>query len=368
MPRPISATIHLDALGNNLAIIRNKVGNSKIWAVVKANAYGHGLHCIWRYLDQADGFALLDFHEAILLREQGWQGSILLLEGFFKPEDLPIIDEYQLTTVVHSHWQLEAIEAANLSKPIDIYLKLNSGMNRLGFPVDQYSAVLSLARGIRQIGQITLMSHFANADNKEIGVTEQLNVINSVSQGLDISQCLANSAASLWYPQTHRDWVRPGIVLYGASPSGKWKDIADIGLKAVMSLQSEIIAIQNLKAGDKIGYGSKYTASGPMRVGTVACGYADGYPRRAMTGTPIMVDGVRTQVLGTVSMDMLSVDLTPCPQAQIGAPVELWGQNLPVDDVAESSGTIGYELLCALADRVPVSIMSLNTRMPLNTR
>ncbi|TNH45138.1 catabolic alanine racemase DadX [Photorhabdus luminescens] len=356
MPRPISATIHLDALENNLAIIRNKVGNSKIWAVVKANAYGHGLSCVWQYLDQADGFALLDFNEAILLREQGWQGPILLLEGFFKPEDLSIIDEYRLITVVHSHWQLKAIEMANLSKPIDIYLKLNSGMNRLGFPADQYRTVLSSAKRIRQIGQITLMSHFANADNKEIGVTEQLNVINSVSQGLDISQSLANSAASLWYPQTHRDWVRPGIVLYGASPSGKWQDIADIGLKAVMSLQSEIIAIQNLKAGDKIGYGSQYTAPGPMRVGTVACGYADGYPRRAMTGTPIIVDGVKTQVLGTVSMDMLSVDLTPCPQAQIGSPVELWGQNLPVDDVAGIPGTIGYELLCALADRVPVSI------------
>ncbi|TDB63051.1 catabolic alanine racemase DadX [Photorhabdus khanii] len=356
MPRPISAMIHLDALKNNLAIIRNKVGNSKIWSVVKANAYGHGLRCLWRHLDQTDGFALLEFNEAILLREQGWQKPILLLEGFFKPEDLPIIDQYQLTTVVHSHWQLKAIEMANLSRPIDIYLKLNSGMNRLGFPADQYREVLSLARGIRQIGQITLMSHFANADNKEIGVTEQLNVINSVSQGLNIAQCLANSAASLWYPQTHRDWVRPGIVLYGASPSGKWKDIADIGLKAVMSLQSEIIAIQHLKAGEKIGYGGKYTASGPIRVGTVACGYADGYPRKAMTGTPVIVDGVRTQVLGAVSMDMLSVDLTPCPQAQIGSPVELWGQNLPVDDVAEIPGTIGYELLCALADRVPVSI------------
>ncbi|CAQ84063.1 MULTISPECIES: catabolic alanine racemase DadX [Photorhabdus] len=355
MPRPISATIHLDALENNLAVIRNKVGNSKIWAVVKANAYGHGLRCIWPHLDQADGFALLDFNEAILLREQGWQRPILLLEGFFQPEDLRIIDEYQLTTVVHSHWQLKAIEAANFSHPINIYLKLNSGMNRLGFPADQYREVLSLAKNIRQIGQITLMSHFANAD-KKIGVTEQLNVIDSVSQGLNISQCLANSGACLWYPQTHRDWVRTGIALYGASPSGKWEDIADVGLKAVMSLKSEIIAVQNLKAGDKIGYGSKYTAPGPMRVGTVACGYADGYPRCAMTGTPVIVNGVRTQMLGAISMDMMTVDLTPCPQAQIGSPVELWGQNLPVDDVAGVPGTIGYELLCALAERVPVSV------------
>ncbi|SFU73221.1 catabolic alanine racemase DadX [Xenorhabdus koppenhoeferi] len=354
MPRPILATIHLNALRHNLAVIRQKTDKSKVWSVVKANAYGHGLDRVWQSLMQTDGFALLDMNEAIYLREQGWQGPILLLEGFFKSSDVQIINQYCLTTAVHSHWQLEAIEKAKLDRPIDIYLKLNSGMNRLGFTPEEYPQVVSMAKGITNINSVTLMTHFPNSDN-EIGVEEQLAVIERL-QMTSLSHCLANSGAVLWHPETHGDWIRPGIILYGASPSGKWRDIANVGLKAAMTLQSEIIAVHELPSGNKIGYGSRYTTQQTMRVGTVACGYADGYPRHAPTGTPVMVDGVRTRLLGAISMDMLTVDLTPCPQADIGSIVELWGENLPVDEVAESSGTIGYELLCALARRVPVIV------------
>ncbi|OTA20033.1 hypothetical protein Xbed_01748 [Xenorhabdus beddingii] len=354
MPRPILATIHLDAFHHNLAIIRQKAGNSKVWSVVKANAYGHGLDRIWQSLMQTDGFALLDMNEAIYLREQGWQGPILLLEGFFKPADLQIIDEHRLTTAVHSHWQLEAIEKTRLDNPIDVYLKLNSGMNRLGFTPEEFPQLVSTVRGIKNVNSVTLMTHFANSDH-EVGVDGQFAAVERLQMN-SLPHCLANSGAVLWYPETHGDWVRPGIILYGASPSGKWRDIEEVGLKPAMTLQSEIIAVHDLPKGEKIGYGSRYTTQQPMRVGTVACGYADGYPRHAPTGTPVVVDGVRTRLLGAISMDMLSVDLTPCPQANIGSTVELWGQKLPVDEVAESAGTIGYELLCALAKRVPVVV------------
>ncbi len=355
MPRPILATIHLDAFRHNLSIIRQRVNNSKIWSVIKANAYGHGLSRIWQSLMQTDGFALLDMNEAIELREQGWQGPILLLEGFFKPADLQIINQYRLTTAVHSHWQIDEIEKAKLDNAIDIYLKLNSGMNRLGFTPEEYPQIILSVRRIKNINSVTLMTHFANADN-DVGVDGQFAVVERLQMN-SLPHCLANSGAILWHPKTHGDWVRPGIILYGASPSGRWCDIANIGLKPAMTLQSEIIAVHELPEGEKIGYGGCYTTPKPMRVGTVACGYADGYPRHAPTGTPVMVDGIRTQLLGAISMDMMTVDLTLCPQAHIGSVVELWGENLPVDEVAESAGTIGYELLCALAKRVPVTVV-----------
>ncbi|CNI87188.1 catabolic alanine racemase DadX [Yersinia mollaretii] len=355
MPRPIAATLHLSALRHNLSLIRRHAGSAKVWSVVKANAYGHGLARIWQGLDATDGFALLDLNEAILLREQGWQGPILLLEGFFQPQDLALLDHYRLTTTVHSDWQLEAINAARLSAPLNIYLKLNSGMNRLGFPVGQAEAVWQWANSLSNVGEVTLMSHFANADN-HIGASEQFLRIQQASGHIPAARSFANSAAILRNPETHYDWVRPGIILYGASPSGDIADIAGIGLRPVMQLQSEIIAIQALSAGHQVGYGSRYSASGSQRIGVVACGYADGYPRLAPSGTPIRVDGILTQTVGAISMDMLTVDLTPCPQARVGSQVEIWGETLPIDNVAAAAGTVGYELMCALAARVPVSV------------
>ncbi|WP_272521637.1 alanine racemase [Providencia sp. PROV202] len=352
MPRPIRAVIHQHNLEHNLAVIRQKIGQAKVWSVMKADGYGHGIKRIWRGLKDSDGFAVLDLHEAILLRNEGWKGPILLLEGFFQADDLVVIDQYQLTTSVHSRWQLAAIEQALLNKPISVYIKLNSGMNRLGFSVDEYADIVSQLSQMENVADVTLMSHFANSDMVE-GTQAPLAKIQQFTQ-LSLPTCIANSGAVLWHKNTHYDWVRAGIVLYGASPSGKWGDIAEYGLKAAMTLQSEIIAVHDIEAGQSIGYGSKFTSEKPMRIATVACGYADGYPRHAPTGTPVWCQGQRCALLGAVSMDMLTIDISDCPEAAIGSQVELWGENLPVDDVAQSAGTIGYELLCALARRVPI--------------
>ncbi|BBV66404.1 TPA: catabolic alanine racemase DadX [Kluyvera ascorbata] len=353
MSRPVLATIDLQALKQNLGIVRRAAGGARVWSVVKANAYGHGLDRIWNALRETDGFAMLNLEEAILLRERGWKGPILLLEGFFHADELELFDKYRLTTSVHSNWQIKALQNARLHAPIDIYLKVNSGMNRLGFAPERIHTVWQQLRGISNVGAMTLMSHFAQSELID-GVAEQMQRIEQAAEGLECPRSLANSAATLWHPETHFDWVRPGIVLYGASPSGQWQDIANTGLKPVMSLSSQIIGIQNLKPGDAVGYGSRYRAKEEQRIGIVACGYADGYPRIAANGTPVLVDGIRTGTVGAISMDMLAVDLTPCPQAGIGTAVELWGQEIKIDEVAASAGTVGYELMCALAPRVPV--------------
>lgn len=354
MARPIVARLDLQALRQNLQVVRAAAPHSRVWSVVKANAYGHGLDRVWSSLSTTDGFAMLNIEEAILLRERGWKGPILMLEGFFHADELALFDQYRLTTSLHSNWQVKVLANAKLNAPIDVYLKINSGMNRLGFAPDRVQTVWQQLRGLKNVGQLTLMAHFADAEQPE-GIAGPMARIEQAAEGLDCPRSLANSAATLWHQEAHYDWVRPGIVLYGASPSGEWRDVATSGLKPVMRLNSEIIGIQNLKAGDTVGYGSLYKASGEQRIGIVACGYADGYPRQAPTGTPVMVEGVRTQTVGRVSMDMLAVDLTPCPQAGIGSSVELWGDNIKIDDVAAPSGTVGYELMCALAPRVPVT-------------
>ncbi|HKT92703.1 MAG TPA: alanine racemase [Paraburkholderia sp.] len=353
MPRPLSATIHTAALANNLAVVRKYAPKSKIWAVVKANAYGHGLARAFPGLRATDGFGLLDLEEAVKLRELGWAGPILLLEGFFRPTDIDVIDRYSLTTVVHSDEQMRMLEMARLSKPVNVQLKMNSGMNRLGYTPEKYRAAWERARACAGIGQITLMTHFADADTPR-GVSEQMATFERGAQGIAGARSLANSAATLWHPSTHFDWVRPGIILYGASPSGFSSALEGVGLQPAMTLASELIATQHVVEGQTVGYGSIFTARKPMRIGVVACGYADGYPRVAPEGTPVIVDGVLTHVVGRVSMDMLTVDLTPVHSAGVGARVELWGNNLPIDDVAKACGTIGYELMCAVAPRVPV--------------
>jgi len=355
MSRPIVATIHSAALRQNLAIVRQAAPHSRVWSVVKANGYGHGIDRIWQHLADTDGFALLNLEEAILLRERGWKKPILLLEGFFHRDELELLDRYRLTTSVHSNWQIKAIAEAQLSAPLDIYVKVNTGMNRLGFLPEQVHNVWRKLRALDNVGEMTLMTHFAEAEREE-GIVEPMKQVERAAEGLNCPRSLSNSAATLWHPEAHFDWVRPGIVLYGASPSGQWQDIAGTGLKPAMTLTSDIICVPPLKAGAGDGYGYRYHAQAEQRIGVVACGYADGYPRHAPTGTPVMVDGVRTHTLGAVSMDMLMVDLTPCPQAGIGAKVELWGDQIKIDEVASSAGTVGYELMCALAPRVPVDV------------
>ncbi|WP_058912932.1 catabolic alanine racemase DadX [Entomohabitans teleogrylli] len=351
MGRPLVASIGSAALKNNLQVARRAAPGARIWSVIKANAYGHRIDHVWPALRESDGFAMLNTEEAIGLREQGWKGPILMLEGFFHADELPVFDRYRLTCVLHSNWQVKALADARLGAPLDIYLKINSGMNRLGLAPERVNNVWQQLRGLRNVGEITLMSHFACAEKLD-GANEALARFELAVEGIVAPRSLANSAAVLWQPQTHYDWVRPGILLYGASPSGQWRDVATSGLRPVMTLSSEIIAVQTLRAGDAVGYGARYRARAGQRIGIVAAGYADGYPRVAPDGTPVRVDGVMTGTVGMVSMDMLAVDLTPCPQAGIGSHVELWGEHVRVDDVAAACGTIGYELLSAVAPRV----------------
>ena len=352
MTRPIRARIDLAALKHNLAVARAHAPRSRVLAVIKAEAYGHGLLRTARALSGADGFALLDLADGLRLRQAGLRQPIVLLEGFFSGDEIPAITAHRFTPVVHHRAQVQMLAAAQLSRKLDVLLKLNTGMNRLGFHPTEFCAALEALKNIPAVNSITLMTHFASADEAE-GVAAQLDCFNRAAGDAALPRCLANSAAILRYPETHADFVRPGIMLYGASPF-PGQTAESLGLKPVMTLESEIISIQELQPGDRVGYGGIFTADKPMRVGTVACGYADGYPRHCGTGMPILVNGRRTRILGRVSMDMLCADLTAIPDAGVGTPVTLWGRGLPVDEVAAAAGTIGYELLCALALRVAV--------------
>jgi alanine racemase len=363
--RPILATIHTDAFRHNLGRIRELAPQSKIWSVIKAKAYGHSLEAAFKGLESTDGFALLDIADAQWLRDHGWIGRILLLEGIFRLEELDLAIRLNCDLVVHSEQQVSWLETLknHSGHPVNIFLKLNSGMNRLGFKPDQYRTAF---HRLHSAGfHMHHMTHFANADQVDglPSVGEQMECFEKTIEGIQAPSSLANSAAILWHRNALGDWVRPGIMLYGVSPTGIHADIVRSELQAVMHLRSEIIDIQELKKGDHVGYGGCYEAPEDMRIGVVACGYADGYPRHAVDGTPVWVDaadakgeGVICPIVGRVSMDMLTVDLREAPNAKIGATVELWGNEVPVDDVAQMSGTIGYELICALAQRVPVAI------------
>lgn len=349
--RPIKARIDLAALHDNLQVAQKLAPQSKVMAVLKANAYGHGLLRAANAMKKAAGFAVLNIEDAMALREAGFDQTILLLEGFFDREELRLVQEYHLATVVHQHEQLRLLLQAAPGK-LDVHLKINSGMNRLGFRPEDFPSAMSALRQAR-LSSLTLMTHFATAD-EPAGVREQLTLFREITAGLSHPRSLSNSAALIRYPQTHAEWVRPGIMLYGATPFAD-RSASDFGVKAAMTLSSEIIAIQNLVSGEMVGYGGGFRADHSMRVGVIACGYADGYPRLAPTGTPVLVEGERVTTVGRVSMDMICVDLGNVPQARIGSPVELWGAGLPVDEVARSAGTVGYELLCAVAPRVPMT-------------
>ncbi len=355
--RPICATIHLGALRHNLGIAKTIAGRSRVWAVVKANGYGHGLVRAARALDAADGFALVEVEAAVALRDRDCAKPLLMIEGFFSPEELAEYAARDLVAVIHNFEQIRMLELSGLtSASIAVYLKVNTGMNRLGFSGSAAAQALERLRACRCVSAITLMTHFADADG-ESGVAEQLRRFESFGLAPALPRSLANSAALLRYPETHADWVRPGIMLYGCSPFAEQSALS-LGLKPAMTLTSRIIAVQELAAGEDIGYGAIYTARSPMRIGVVACGYAHGYPRHAPGandhGAPILVGGVRTVILGRVSMDMLVADITRIPQAEVGTEVTLWGEGLPADEVAASAGTLSYELLCALAPHVRV--------------
>lgn len=355
MPRPIVASISISALQHNLAVARAHAPGAKVWGVLKANGYGHGLERAMRGFAAADGLALIEPDYAVRLRELGWTKPILLLEGFFAPEDLPVLARHDIQFAVHCDEQIEWLEAFHTDAALHVHLKMNSGMNRLGFRPEAFRAAYERLGKIAAVRSITLMTHFANADdagNPALPLAEQVRRFRAGAAGLQGPVSLCNSAADLMHGELAHDWVRPGIMLYGGTPGGG--TAADFGLRAAMTLESRIIGVQDVPAGEAVGYGSRFIADKPMRVGVVACGYADGYPRHAPTGTPVLVNGVKTGTVGRVSMDMLSVDLTHIPQAGVGSPVELWGSQLPIDEVAFAAGTIGYELMCALAPRVAV--------------
>jgi len=350
MPRPIRATISAGALAHNLRIARAHAGGAKLWAVIKANAYGHGLERAARALQAADGFAVLDFAEAARLRGAGVRKPILMLEGVFSADDVGLVQEHALTPVIHSAAQVQLLR--ELRGAIDVYLKGNSGMNRLGFSAESFAAAYRALREHPHVRTITLMTHFADADGGS-GVSGQLERFGEMTKSFAGPRSLANSAALIRFPETRADWVRPGIMLYGCSPFADQSAQA-LELKPAMTVRSEIIATQHLRRGERIGYGLAYEAERELDIGVVACGYADGYPRHAPAGTPLLVNGKRTRIVGRVSMDMITVDLSGIPQAGIGAPVTLWGEGLSADEVAAAAGTLSYELLCALAPRVPV--------------
>ena len=370
MPRPILATIHTAALRNNLARVHRCAPDARVWAVVKANAYGHGIARVFDGLRAADGFALLDLNEAQQVRQLGWRGPIFLLEGVFELRDLELCSRLDLWHTVHCSEQIDMLAAHKTNVPQRIFLKMNSGMNRLGFSPERFRAAWTRLNALPQVDEISLMTHFSDADGPR-GVAAQMARFAAVTHDLPGERSIANSAAVLRHAdRTRADWVRPGIVLYGSAPDFPAHDAAHWQLRPGMTLATRLIGVQSLAPGATVGYGSNFVADAAMAIGVAAIGYADGYPRHAPTGTPVLVDGVRTRVVGRVSMDMVTVDLEPVLRARggigaarapgIGSEVTLWGRAsdgtvLSIDEVAHAAGTVGYELMCAVAPRVPVT-------------
>ena len=364
MPRPIQAYVHTEALRHNLSRMRAAAGDARVWAVVKADAYGHGIERVFEALRGADGFALLDLDEAQRVRDLGWRGPVLLLEGAFEARDLELCSRLDLWHTIHCEAQIDMLSRHKTQVPHRVFLKMNSGMNRLGFAPSAFRAAWARLQQMPQVDEISFMTHFSDADGPK-GIAAQMQVFLDASADLPGERSTCNSAALLRHASqdvVRADWVRPGVALYGSAPDHPQRHPTDWDLQPTQSLRARLIGVQQLQPGDTVGYGSTFTADAPMRIGIAACGYGDGYPRHAPTGTPVLVDGVRTRTLGRVSMDMLAVDLTPCPNAGLGTPVTLWGRAddgtvLPIDEVAHAAGTVSYELMCALAPRVPVTVL-----------
>lgn len=365
------AEISRHALQSNLAQLRLIAPNSKIMAVVKANGYGHGLLNVaesvgilnfikseGKYDGGADGFGLARLEEALQLRAGGVEGKLLLLEGFFRQSDLPLLVTHHIDTVVHHESQLQMLETIKLEKPVTVWIKIDTGMHRIGFSLDQFEQVYQRLMHCPQVAKpIHLMTHFACADEPDNSMTQaQINAFEQVIDGLGGDRTLANSAGTLFWPTSQADWIRPGIALYGISPV-----VGDRGVNhrliPAMELVSNLIAVREHKAGDSVGYGAFWTAKQDTRLGVVAIGYGDGYPRNAPEGTPVWINGRRVPIVGRVSMDMLTVDLGANASDKVGDSVQLWGKALAVEEVAEHIGTIAYELVTKLTPRVVVELL-----------
>ncbi|WMN58859.1 alanine racemase [Pseudoalteromonas xiamenensis] len=352
--RLVAAEIDLEALSFNLSRTKAFAPQSKIMAVLKANAYGHGLVKIAQHLAEADAFAVARIDEALALRAGGLTKPIVLLEGFFHEADLPILLANNFQTIIHDETQLTALETANLDAPIATWLKVDTGMHRLGIEPSQFESFYRRLKACANAKpNVNLMTHFACADDLANDKTTKqidafLHTINSQHEAL----CLANSAGIIGWPSSHGDWVRPGLMLYGVSPM-VGQIGSDHGLKAVMRLTTKVIAIRKVAKGEGVGYGSRWQAKETTYLAVIAVGYGDGYPRHAKEGTPVMIAGKRFGIVGSVSMDMITVDIGDnTNNVKIGDAVEMWGPNLPVEEIAESAGTIPYELLCNVTPRV----------------
>jgi alanine racemase len=355
--RPITATIDLSALRHNITVARSRIGpNVKLHAVVKADAYGHGLARVRPALDGADGLAVIELEKALELRTAlAWKKEITVLEGFYAFDEIALFQQHAVSAMIHAIEQVHMLESVRSGPKIKVYLKLNSGMNRLGFPLSQFASVYARLRACLCVGEIVVATHFARADESdgERGQWAAFQLAVRSIPGLEIS--VANSAATMKFPSVGGDYARPGILLYGSSPL-EGESAAALDLKPVMRLNTQVIAIQNIAAGEAVGYGGAFVAKRASRIAVLAGGYADGYPRSAKAGTPVWVAGVRVPLAGRVSMDKITVDVTDSPLVSVGSPAQLWGEQVSVDEVAAHAGTISYELLTGLAARVAVTV------------
>ena len=352
--RPLVATVDLTALRHNYLLAKQCAPQRKAFAVVKANAYGHGAcEAVTALREIADGFAVACLEEAEDIRRSAPDARILLLEGCFEPAEYLRAAELGLDVAVQDQRQADWLLAANISRPLNVWLKLDSGMHRLGFTLEGLRDCHERLKGKAQVGELNLISHFACADERGHPLTELQLERYAELLSLEFDNCsLANSAAVLALPQAHMAWIRPGIMLYGATPFAELS-AQELGLRPVMTLTGALIAVRDVSEGESVGYGASWVAQRASRIGTVSCGYADGYPRAAPSGTSVVIHGQRVPLAGRVSMDMLAVDLTDLPQAQLGDAVELWGAQMPIDELAQACGTIGYELLTKVTGRVP---------------
>ncbi len=353
MTRPARARLNAQALLHNLRQVRRHAPRARVMAVVKANGYGHGLAWVAQTLADADAFAVASAEEGLRLRAAGVPQPITLLEGFFAADELAVLQSEILSPVIHSDHQLRLLETHAAQAPASVWVKLDTGMHRVGFAPDRLPDVLARLRKLNAIREIRVLTHFANADAVADPLTRtQIEAFGSNVNGLGLEASLANSAAIVAWPDSHADWVRPGIMLYGASPL-LGKSAHELDLKPVMTLESALIAVHPRRQGEAVGYGGDFVCPEDMPVGVAAIGYGDGYPRHAPAGTPVLVNGNRVPLIGRVSMDMITLDLRRQPAARVGDPVVLWGEGLPVDEVAAHAGTISYELLCQVTERIP---------------
>lgn len=347
------AVVRLDAVQHNLSVVRSSAPNAKIMAVIKANGYGHGLLRIAEALQHVDAFAVARFDEGIRLRKAGFKNSIAVLEGFTCVEELVKLLNYQLDVVVHSLVQLEILEAHSLSGVCGVWLKVDTGMNRLGFKANEFSSAYQRLSQCALVKQpVRLMTHFASADNINDDKTpKQISLFNETVAGFSGERSLANSAGILGWKRSLSDWVRPGVMLYGISPFPDSTG-GQLGLRPVMELHSRLIAVKQIRAGETVGYGGSWICEKNTTLGVVAIGYGDGYPRYAKAGTPVLINGQRVPLIGRVSMDMITIDLETQANAQPGDPVILWNESLPVEEIAQWADTIPYTLVCGVTQRV----------------